>query len=458
MMYKVFLAVTTAPLLDVVENTMTQVASNLTTFGNSHLSDLMGLGCGLAAILVVIAALRILAPVMMGQQAPDIMALIKIVAIAAILNAGTWSSVCSFLSAPGEALEDSAYQLYRGRMDKIWPMMAKCRDYRSKADEELSRQTAEAQKKAEEASKSTEAEKSTWDKIQEWAEHPIDNTVNAAKEWVVDTALEMVGSFFHMLTNYLLFILQAILVVVGEFIYLSAAVMVVMMGKIGMCVMGMFGPIAFALSLTSTWSNAWAQWIGKYVSLSLYSGILWIVLAFNSTIFEYCVTQDYMALERISDQGNWQMFATYFTNWFGTVAFFIVACVIGAQLAGHVPEFASWAIPNGTGSSATSGAAATGWRKATSTSEKVIPGTAVAGAVVTKKVVIAGAAAAMAGRDVAVRGKEKIKTAYEKAKEKMNNNANNPERPSTGQSTNTTSTNTTSTSQNQANRPSNGSR
>jgi len=379
MTYKILLAVTTDPLLDIVEKTMTQVATNLTTFGDSHLSDLVGLGCGLASVLVVIVALRVLAPVMMGQQAPDVLALVKIVVIAAILNAGTWSSVCKFLAAPGEALEDTAYQLYRGKMDKIWPMMAKCRDYRAKADEELSRQAGEAQKKADEAAKSADAEKSTWQKIQEWAEHPIDNTVNTAKEWVVDTALEMVGSFFHMLGNYLLFILQAVLVVVGEFIYLSAAVMVVMMGKIGMCILGMFGPIAFALSLTSTWSNAWAQWIGKYVSLSLYSGILWIVLAFNSTIFEYCVSQDYMALQRISDQGNWQLFATYFTNWFGTIAFFVVACVIGAQLAGHVPEFASWAIPSGTGSSGTASAAASAWRKASGTAERVITTTVAAG-------------------------------------------------------------------------------
>ena len=429
-MYKMFLAVTTDPLLDMVEKTMTQVATNLTTFGDSHLSDLVGLGCGLAAVLVVIAALRVLVPVMMGQQAPDILALVKIVVIAAILNASAWSGVCKALSAPGEQLEEYAYQLYRGRMDNIWPMMAKCRDYRANAEEELSRQAAEAQKKAEDASKGTETEKSTWEKIQEWAEHPIDNTVNTAKEWVVDTALEMVGSFFHMLANYLLFILQAILVVVGEFIYLSAAVMVVMMGKIGMSVMGMFGPIAFALSLTSAWSNAWAQWIGKYVSLSLYSGILWLVLAFNSTIFEYCVSQDYMALQRIADEGNWQVFATYFTNWFGTIAFFIVACVIGAQLAGHVPEFASWAIPSGTGSSATSGAATTGWRKATSTSEKVIPATVAAGASAAKGAVIVGATVYVAAQDAVRKRRERAKTAYERATESRSDDAQSPGSPS----------------------------
>ena len=43
----------------------------------------------------------------------------------------------------------------------------------------------------------------------------------------------------------------------------------------------MFAPIMFALSIVPPWSNAWSQWISKYLSLSLWGFVTYMCLYYT---------------------------------------------------------------------------------------------------------------------------------------------------------------------------------
>ena len=65
---------------------------------------------------------------------------------------------------------------------------------------------------------------------------------------------------------------------VGELIFQMSYYGMLVAQRIFMTIMATFAPIMFALSIVPPWSNAWAQWMGKYLSLSLWGFVVYFCL------------------------------------------------------------------------------------------------------------------------------------------------------------------------------------
>jgi len=333
------------PIIGWMQDNIVLIIENFRTFGEMHLGDITSLGCSLGAVCILFAAAIELFPVMMGQRGPDIMNLVRLFVLAAIINGASWGAVCSTLAAPGRGLWTFGKSMYDDQMGPVLTQMSKNLTMYQQIDSIQASQAAKAKLQSEtvtDASLNTEVmpDESWWEEIHS----SIGNAI-----------LKIVGS--------ICFVIQLLLYMICEFLYLCAVLMTLALGEIGVCVLGMFGPISFALSLLPAWRDAWAQWTCKYVALSLYGGLCWIVLAFNAQLFKFCVEVDAQSYEKILATGKtteMSMFFDYVETWFGTCVLTIVGFVVGIGLTKMVPELASWIIPSSASSSIASSATALG--------------------------------------------------------------------------------------------------
>jgi len=330
------------PIIGWMQDNIVLIIENFRTFGEMHLGQLTSLGCGLAAVCVLIAAAIELYPVMMGQRGPDIMGLVRLLVLATIINGASWGGVCDALAAPGRGLWTFGNSMYQQQMEPVLAQMSKNLMMYQQIDSIQSAQTAQAQLQSKAATDAT-----------------LNSDVMPDESWWQEIQTS-IGNELVRVVGGICFVVQLVVYMVCEFLYLCAVLMTLALGEIGMCVLGMFGPISFALSLLPAWKDAWAQWVAKYVALSLYGGLCWIVLAFNAQLFQFCVQVDASSYENILASGEIGMFLDYVETWFGTCVLTIVGFVVGIGLTKMVPELASWIIPSSASSSIASSATALG--------------------------------------------------------------------------------------------------
>ena len=122
---------------------------------------------------------------------------------------------------------------------------------------------------------------------------------------------------------------------VGELIFQMSYYGMLVAQRIFMTIMATFAPIMFALSIVPPWSNAWAQWMGKYLSLSLWGFVVYFCLYYIDFILN-----------------SWQQIGALGLQGIGSNCMYAMGMLVGAYVLRFVPEVASWLIPGGISSSA----------------------------------------------------------------------------------------------------------
>ena len=133
-----------------------------------------------------------------------------------------------------------------------------------------------------------------------------------------------------------------------------------------MHILQMFCPIAFAMSLAPPFRSAWSQWLSKYLSLSLWGFLVFMVIFYVNNIMEFTLQSEinnYTTLiadaDKMGKDGlGWQQVGTLGMQGLGTTCMYVVALLIGVFCFKFIPEVASWLIPGGVSSGA--GGAAVG--------------------------------------------------------------------------------------------------
>ena len=120
-----------------------------------------------------------------------------------------------------------------------------------------------------------------------------------------------------------------------------------------MTIMGIFCPVAFALSIVPPWANAWSQWISKYLSLSLWGVVIYIILYYVDYILLYCLQTDVKAYTTLlgNVDASWGQIGTLGLQGIGSTCFYAMGMLVGSWMLKFVPEVSSWLIPGGVSSS-----------------------------------------------------------------------------------------------------------
>ena len=137
---------------------------------------------------------------------------------------------------------------------------------------------------------------------------------------------------------------------VGELIFQMSYYGMLVAQRIFMTIMATFAPIMFALSIVPPWSNAWAQWMGKYLSLSLWGFVVYFCLYY----IDFILMEDIKAYDTLlrGTVNSWQQIGALGLQGIGSNCMYAMGMLVGAYVLRFVPEVASWLIPGGISSSA----------------------------------------------------------------------------------------------------------
>ena len=250
---------------------------------------------------------------MLGRRGMDVMKLARIIGLSLCI---TYSSyICESLKMPGKGLEEVTRQMAQSKNREVAALELKVAQ---KQDDYLKR-LRQVQDSIETAKQVQEIGEDAhwWDKLIYNMEN-LGSTINNYAQRAAVAAETKVSEWINDVIRF-----------VGELIFQMSYYGMLVAQRIFMTIMATFAPIMFALSIVPPWSNAWAQWMGKYLSLSLWGFVVYFCLYYIDFILMYNLMEDIKA---------------YDTLLRGTVNSW--------QQIGALGEVASWLIPGGISSSA----------------------------------------------------------------------------------------------------------
>tara|TARA_R110000868_G_scaffold411003_2_gene701292 strand:- start:14485 stop:15480 length:996 start_codon:yes stop_codon:yes gene_type:complete len=102
------------------------------------------------------------------------------------------------------------------------------------------------------------------------------------------------------------------------------------------------GPLAFAISIIPAFKDSYTTWIGRFISVALYSTIARIVLIISMTFIRYALNLEIQMFENLMADEN--AFILYATGSNTVQISFIVALLTGAAAMLTVPTVSTWIV------------------------------------------------------------------------------------------------------------------
>ena len=285
---------------------------------------------------------------MLGRRAVDVLRLLRIVGLSVCITSSTW--ICNSLQSPGKALEYTTKAMALAKNKEVAALERKVAE---KQGEYLDR-LREVQDSIE-AAKQIEAigeDAHWWDKLI----YSMENLGSTIENYAQRAAVAAETKISEWINDVIRF--------VGELIFQMSYYGMLIAQRIFLTILAMFAPIMFALSIVPPWSSAWAQWIGKYLSLSLWGFVVYMCLYYVDFILLYNLQEDITAYSKLleGDVTSWGQIGALGSQGIGSNCMYAMGMLVGAYVIRFVPEVASWLVPGGVSSSAgsTAGAVATG--------------------------------------------------------------------------------------------------
>ena len=280
----------------------------------------------------------------LGRRAMDVLKILRILGLAICIQFSPL--ICSALDVPGNWLESRTPGMAKAANKQVATLeravATKQQEYMDSLRSQMSKQ--EEQKAAQDAA----TEDGIWDKIQHGVENIGISIQNFAKqaavlletkisEWVNDI-IRFIGEIIFQMTYYGM--------LVGQRIFLS--------------VLKLFCPVMFALSIVPPWRSAWSQWISKYLTISLWGFLVYLIVYYIDFLIMYYLKSDLTAYNQLfHNAADWNNIGALGMQAIGTTCMYVVGMLAGAKILSMVPEVCSWLIPGGVSSGAGSMAAGT---------------------------------------------------------------------------------------------------
>lgn len=280
---------------------------------------------------------------MLGRRVLDIMKLLRIIGLSMCIASSGW--ICSALSTPGEYLAQQTKSMAKEKNAQV----AKQEQVVAKLQNKYYEKVRALQDSIENAKRIEElGEDAWWHEKLEYAISNLGNTIsNFTKKAAIITETKI--------TEWVNLVIRFI----GEAIFQIAYYALLIMQTVFLKLLGMFAPIMFAMSIAPPWSNAWSQWVSKYLSISLWGFVVYLCVYYADAILLYTLQKDitaYTALIGASNIGSWESIGTLGMQGIGSTCMYFVGMCIGAVLIKSVPEVCSWLIPGAISSSSAGGA------------------------------------------------------------------------------------------------------
>ena len=279
---------------------------------------------------------------MIGRRVMDVMKILRIIGLSICITSSSW--ICTQLAAPGKALENTTKAMAKAKNKQVAALELKVAQKQSAYLDRL----REVQDSIETARQVQEIGEDAhwWDKLIYSMEN-LGTTINNYAQRAAVAAETKVSEWINDVIRF-----------IGELIFQMSYYGMLVAQRIFLTIMAVFAPIMFALSIVPPWSNAWSQWVSKYLSLSLWGFVVYMCLYYIDFILMYNLQEDLVAYGKLlQDQvDSWSQIGALGLQGIGSNCMYAMGMLVGAYVIRFVPDVASWLIPGGVSSSAGSAA------------------------------------------------------------------------------------------------------
>lgn len=272
---------------------------------------------------------------MLGRRGMDVMKIARIIGLAICIQSSGF--ICTALESPGNWLETKTQRMAKDANKKVATLE---RAVATKQQEYVdSLRSQQAKQEEQKAAQDAATEDGLLDKIQ----HSVENLGNSIKNYAQQAAVLVETKISEWANDIIRFI--------GEIIFQMTYYGMLVGQRIFLSVLRIFCPIMFALSIVPPWRSAWSQWISKYLTISLWGFLVYIIVYYVDYIVIYYLRSDLTAYNNLlHNAANWNNIGALGMQAIGTTCMYVVAMLTGAKILSMVPEVCSWLIPGGVSS------------------------------------------------------------------------------------------------------------
>lgn len=284
----------------------------------------------------------------LGRRGMDVMKLLYIIIISICITCSSW--ICEAARQPGLFLQETAQELAEQEKTNVqyleFYVNEKQQTYLNvlkKIQADLDKQKVAEERSFWQAFMDGDLSGYINEQVDEF-EQKMDQRLQNAAISVETTVVGWINAIIKFLCE-LLFQVSFYGMMVAQYLFLN--------------ILEIFCPIAFAMSLAPPFRSAWSQWLSKFLSLSLWGFIIFMILYSTYFIMEYSLDIDYKTYEQMgidalnnSEIQDWSTVGHLGLQQIGTTCMYVVGLLVGVFLLKFVPEVSSWLIPGGVSSGA----------------------------------------------------------------------------------------------------------
>ena len=313
-----------------IDNNLINICNNIHLFVQNACSDTYSIGSSVAVLCCTFVWGYECFEMILGRRMADILRILRPIILGFFCSSGVWSGFLASVSYPGQVLEARTRAIANAQDSKVAELEKKVYDKFDEVKKKLEEKQVEADM-AKDASKDQDKsfKQVIVDKVDEW----IDAAKNIGKKY---TAIleSLVAHWVNIAIRWL-----------GGIVWQVSYAGILITKEVFLALLGMFGPIAFALSIADPWRDAWANWLMKYLSVSLWGFIAYLMIAAADQIQMYSLQVDLAVLNKGANDLNTLISIGW--GMIGTSCNILVSYLTGAYLLRFVPEIASALLPAG---------------------------------------------------------------------------------------------------------------
>lgn len=291
---------------------------------------------------------------MLARRGMDVMKMLRIVIIGFCISSPGMSAIHALVDEPGTILETYTKKAAFNKNNELDAMQKAVAKEQAHYIDSLRSLQGKLMEKKEASDAQEEAQASKEGGISGWVKGKIaaiSNSIENIGTEITDMAKRSAALIETKFAEFANDIIRFI----GEVIFQMTYYGMLLGQRIFLNVLWLFMPIAFAMSLAPPYRSAWSQWLSKYLTLSLWPFLIYLVLYYVDYLLIYYLKNDLKAYKGLlgdSNMNTWDGIGALGIQAIGTTCSYVIGLLAGAKILSLVPEVASWLIPGGVSSGA----------------------------------------------------------------------------------------------------------
>ena len=333
-------------IFDKFDQGLLQIDQAIKTVANGDIGSSIGAGImniakAIGGLLCTWGILWETLPMVMGKRVVDVMKILRIFIMFFFITVSP--QICGTLNTITNAFTQEVQTVSTKQTANVWKKYNELANAKAHYTTKLFRFGGEAQA----ANDAMKDQANGGNNSEESAKDPSwwDSIVNG----LTDAA----GAVISIANTGVMDVVASCCMFLGQCVFSCMYYGLLISGSIFTAILGMFAPIAFAMSVFGPWENAWSQWLTKYISVGLWGFVTYMVVYYVDYIMIWGIQQDIDMYEGVTNSTtSVKDLLNLATSGLNSIVFCFCCFLIASKAVSFVPEVASWLIPGGVSSSA----------------------------------------------------------------------------------------------------------